>query len=336
MTTTQKNGNGSRTRASTKKEMEVLRTSIMASEPVDDKVKQARKSRQNKIEAIAADISVEKVATELAKTSVLVSQSLASISDELKEKVNQLGELNEAIQFRKEELENLHGKDIIASAIDTLIAEYDEKAKSFAIAQNERRAAWDKEQVERIARDAELVAKIKTERERESEIFNYALEKGKREALANLEQEIYNRKLEERERKHNVEREIKAVTEAAHAREVSLAEKESQLKIELEKFEKSKGQIIADVEKSKNAQHEIASRMMKQDYENKIKLADQEIAYLGNSLKSANAIIESLKGDLENMQNKMQSMAIASLEASSDRKVAQAVQDLAEKQGKGK
>lgn len=332
--TTQKaNGNGStRTRASTKQEMAALKASLNSTDVVDEKAKTAKKARQTKIEAETAEMTVQKVASDLARVSVVVSKSLSSITDELRIKVDELNSLNEAIQYKKEALDELHGKDIAANALDSLIAEYEEKAKQLEAEAAERRTIWLKEQAQHREEIAALNAKDLEERQRAHDAFEYDVERGKREALAKLEQEIHARKVEERDRREKSDRDIRIAMEAAQQRDLALQAREQQLIADQGKFASEKDAIVKEAEGKVHGKYNAEMRIMKLEFENKLQLAGQEIDHQKQALADASNRNLALQKEVADLQDKMQKMAVASIDASSDRKVSTAVMELADKQ----
>jgi len=335
-TTSSGNGRATRTRAATKKAMGDLQASVAGGEAIDATTKAAKKARKSKVASATAEASIEKAANAITKVNLDISKALATVTDDIREQIEVLNELKEAIGYKQEELAELHDKDLVLSALTDLVDQYNEKKAELDAQIAEEQAVWAKNQQVHDEQIAERDRKRAIERQQEQETFEYDLDRGRRESLANLEQEIHRRKIEERDRREKADREEAARAEALESRETAVETKEAEVAQAQATAEATIDAKIKEATSKLHAQNANEVKFLKQESDAKLQLAAQEISHLQTAVQDAQTRIDMLQTEKSAMQKQIQDMAVESLKVSSGQAALKAVGDFADKTGSGK
>lgn len=330
MTTTVTNGK-TRSRSATKKALVDLQATLSAQEPDDEKTARVKREHKSRIEQDVGELTFEKIAQEITKTELNISKALANVNSAVKEQVELLEKLREAEQLKREEIENLHGKEVVASAIDVLIAEYEEKRLAFEADVAQKRLEWENEKKQHADLIKERNDKVSREWAQAAQEYEYQLRLQRRGEEEEWDEHVTKRKRALTEYEETKKTEWKS-------RETALAGRESRIS-ELERIEKSLSETIFAAKKEAEkevtslliARHQNELKIQSLTHGNEIVSRDQQIAALTQQLNDAKKNVEVLRDENKNLQNQLQSMAIASLGASSGKEALAAVKDVVEK-----
>jgi len=279
---------------------------------------------KNKVQTIRNDevltnvkgLTLDSVNSKLAATQVEISRTLGDVGVKLTSKLNELGDVESAIQIKKDELKNLYDIEYSAQVADDLNNSIEAT-----------RQAWAKEQEDKLRRDAEAASEKEKARIRMEEEYSYSvLQKRKKD------EDAFRLSMEQKDRES---KEKHAILEKGWLdRENALKTRETKIS-ELEA-------LVADIpnriKKESDAHVAIATNSLKKEYETRItlltkdsetdkKLATQEINSLNATITKLSAQIIDLQKSLAQAHNDVKDISAKALESASNRAVADALKD---------
>jgi colicin import membrane protein len=320
----------------TRKTAEEVTDSVLGAEPEDAKTKQVRSSRKAKAVADSAELTVEKVTTSLTKAQLDISKTLGSVRELFESRIEGLNTLDQAIEAKTEELEELHDKEVVAADLRDLVLKRQAFEAEWEKNKNEQRQAWLKEQADNKAAIAERDAQQTKERQQEHEEYEYNTKIARRNDEEAWKQKLTQRVREQKENEEALEKTWREREEVLQKKEAEVAEQ----KDKLDNFDEF-------VKKETEKQVAIATNALKSKYENEKKIAQLEfdsekklLAHDNNVLKSLVASkdseIEKLRAALDKKDMEVKEVAVAAMEAQSGKAALAAVQEHAQSQSHGK
>lgn len=328
--------NGRRTRTTTKKDFGDVIARESAKNGIDPKSKEVAKARKAKIKKDTVEASAEKAAQKLAAVNVEISKSLASIQNETQSAIADLNTVREAIVIAEEELEELHGKDVIASSTAELIAGYEDKNAELEAEFAEKKQKLQDEIFEQETQWTRTQEEKNRERKIADDTFNYDLGAKRRR-----EDDVRKEQQKREEINYNLEQEARARNWESRETELSAKEGEfNSLKTEVEGFA-NKVKVEAD------AKVAIATNSLKKEMKHTAELTDMQrsteistlnskVETLTNQNTEKNERILSLEAKLIAAEEKSQVLATKALEAQSGQAALAAATAMAEKTGQKK
>jgi hypothetical protein len=314
--------------------MAALEAAMASAEPEDEKTKTAKRTRKAKVEKDVADITIEKIASEAAKTTVSITKALGAVQEAANEEVERLNTIREAVQLKQQELEELHGKDIVACSIDDLIAQHAEKADALTKEIEETREAWEKEDADHQEAQVERNKSLEKSRKQEADDYNYKLMIKRRNEEDQYAQAMRDKERAQKEKDETLQSgwnkrqaELDEVEKKLSEKVIEIDTKEKELDAKIEKEVKSAEQKL-------HAQYGAEKKYAKLENENTVNLLKQQIATQTTQIDTANQTIEGLKQEVASLQTKLSELATRSLEIGSGKDVAAAQERMAEKMGK--
>ncbi|MDY7228747.1 kinetoplast-associated protein [Hyalangium rubrum] len=284
---------------------------------VSAKEQEARHSHAKNVLADVASLTAEAAVKKVTEAGLTINKTLGGINEQVMGLVEELKKLDEAIKLKNEELTGLHGKDIAASAIDVLVAEYDKKKAELQL-EMER---LQKEIAETRAKfDADLAAERQAgevARTRAEEEYSYNIQLQRKKDQDAFQEQLRLQSATERDRKEKLEKEW-----ATREESLKLREKE------LEDLRKQVADFPAVLKKDTDAAAAIAGNRVKSEWEMKFTLAQkdaetaQRVASMEiASLKEANAkqahALQLLQTELAEAKRQVQAIAEKALESAS-------------------
>src|SRR5579872_6641740 len=135
-----------------------------STKPAGVKNRQAAAKRETEVLGSVAGLNLDSAANNIAATQVEVQKTLAGLSAKLVEQLQVLGNVEEAILLKRDELKQLY--DIEAGAVG--MDELDARIAA-------QRQAWEEEQVRKQREHAEMQAERNKQWERSEEEYQYQL-----------------------------------------------------------------------------------------------------------------------------------------------------------------
>ncbi|WP_164001571.1 kinetoplast-associated protein [Pyxidicoccus caerfyrddinensis] len=265
------------------------------------------------VSGLTAETAVKKV-TEAGLT---INKTLAGINEQVISLVEELKQLDEAIQLKTEELNGLHGKDVAASAIDVLVAEYDKKKAELET------------EMERLQKDiedtrAKAAAELATEREaaelarkRAEEAYSYDTQQLRKKEQDAFAEGLRQQSATERDRKEKLEKEWATREEALKLREKELEDLRKQVSefpLVLKKETDTAAAIVGNRVKS---EWDLKLTLATKDAETAQRVASMEIASLKDTATKQAQAIQTLQAELNEAKRQVQAIAEKALESAS-------------------
>jgi colicin import membrane protein len=284
------------------------------------KNRQATAIRETEVLQSVSGLNMDAVSGTIASTQVEVQKSLAALSAKLVEQLQVLGNVEEAIALKREELKQLYDIESAAVSLDDLDAKIQAQRESWMEEQSRKQREFAEQQAERsklwARTEEEYEYRVSQENKKREDEFAYRL----------AQQEKANREKQEQLEKNWSERDA----------ELKKREKE------LEELRAQVANIPEQIRKAENAAAAVAGNSVKKEYETKMllatkdaetaaKLAEQEVASLRAALEKATGQLGELKEQLDRARDDVKEISSKALESASGRSAMEALQKVLEK-----
>lgn len=285
------------------------------------KNRQASAIRETEVLHSVAGLNMDAVSGTIASTQVEVQKSLAALSAKLVEQLQVLGNVEEAIALKREELKQLYNIESAAVSLDDMEAKIEAQ-----------REAWKEEQERKQREFAEQQSERNKQWTREDEEYEYRMEQ--------------EHKKTEDEFAYGMAQQQKANRDKQEMLEKNWTQREEELKKREKELEELRAQVAGipeAVRKAENAAVAVATNSVKKEYETKIvlatkdaetaqKLAAQEVAALRAALDKAHLQLAELKTQLDQAHHDVKEISAKALESASGRSAMEALQKVLEKE----
>ena len=265
-------------------------------------------------------ITLDGVSKKIAAVQVDIQQTLAKLSTELTQNLDTLNTVNAAIVLKQEELKNLHDIEATKISLDTLNQDIEAT-----------RQTWTEEQT-RKAKEDDLARRERQLRWTREEQYKYERD----QAHKKLEDD-FNARIQEATKQNTLQAE--ALQRSWEKREADLKSKEQEfttLRAEVEAFP---AKLKAEVQKAES----IVGNVMKKDFEmerklleanfnNKIQLAEAQVASEKMKTVELEKQVASLKAQLDMAQKDIKEISTKALESASSRETVNSLQKALENQ----
>ncbi|HEX8823553.1 MAG TPA: kinetoplast-associated protein [Archangium sp.] len=284
---------------------------------VPTKEQEARHSHARNVLTDVSGLTAESAVKKVTEAGLTINKTLGGINEQVMSLVEELKKLDEAIHLKTEELAALHGKDVAASAIDVLVAEYDRKKLELQ-AELER---LEKEISDTRMKSAEELTAAREAaelaRKRAEEAYTYDIQLQRKKEQDAFAEQLRQQASTERDRKEKLEKDWAV-------REENLKQREK----ELEELRKQVADFPVVLKKETDTAAAIAGNRVKGEWELKLTLAQkdaetaQRVASMEiASLKETNArqaqALLALQNELVEAKRQVQTIAEKALESAS-------------------
>ena len=288
---------------------------------------------------VAESLTTEGVAGEIGNLKLDIGKTLTRIADQMEGEVNRFVAIRYAIAAKETELRELYEIEKEAMTLAALIEAQNQKRQEFTAEMETKksdlrqeiettRAAWEKEQEEQDAAVKERDAAEKKKQTREKEEFDYAF---KREQQLLTDRFTYEKaKLEKelKDKKEQLENELKS-------REAAIAEKEAELN-DLRKraalfpkeLETAVGRAVKETSERLLLETRTREELLKKEYEGERNVHKTRIDSLEKTAKEQGERITALTTQLEAAYQKVQDIALKTVEGASNFKSVASLQQL--------
>lgn len=306
-----------RTKETLSSDLAAVQAKLASADVSDPKALELARARTAEIKASVKDFSAETALQNVGKVNLEVSKLFSSVSEALIQQANHLETVSEAVLLAEKELTELHDKDVVASSLASLLAEYEAKKSEFNTKKLEVEEQWKKDADAHFKFVKEQRDEVIKQRNREQNEYEYNTEKLKKEATDKFNEQMLNLEKQNRDKQESL-------TKSWTLREQELAAKESVI-AELKKQVDSFPTVLkSEVEKEKA----IALNSMKREYEFKIQmeakdsasaaaLAKQTIAAAEARLLEQSSTIADLQKQLVAAKQQVSDIAIKALDGAS-------------------
>lgn len=266
-------------------------------------------------------ITLDGVSKKIAAVQVDIQQTLAKLSTELTQNLDTLNTVNAAIVLKQEELKNLHDIEATKISLDTLNQDIETT-----------RQVWTEEQT-RKAKEDDLARRERQLRwTREEEQYKYERD----QAHKKLEDD-FNARIQEATKQNQLQAE--ALQKNWEKRESDLKGKEQEftsLRAEVDAFPaKLKGETekaVAIVGNTMKKDFEMEKKLLEANFNNKIQLAEAQVASEKMKTVELEKQVASLKAQLDMAQKDIKEISTKALESASGRETINSLQKALENQ----
>lgn len=325
-----------RTKVEIQHEFEALQETVAEREDVDTKSAASQKAREDDVRAAVADVTIENVVQRIAGLGLDVSRALSDVAEKLNAEVRMLASLREAAAVERREIERLHQIDVAATAVDQLIADYEERREALDAEIEARRVEFE-EQTARIERERrEQEDALKKQRQREIEDYEYR---------KTLERKKAQDKYDEEQRqlvRQNTEKQ-EALDKDWQRREAALKEREehvARLQAEVAEFPARLARETAaaalEAKKQVEAQLERQILLAKKDAEAEARVAGLSIKALEQQIAAGTQQIAALEKQLAEAKQQVQDIAVRAIEGASGARALSHINQIAMEQAKNR
>jgi chromosome segregation ATPase len=284
---------------------------------ISAKEQEARHSHAKNVLTDVSGLTAESAVKKVTEAGLTINKTLAGINEQVMALVEELKKLDEAIHLKTEELAGLHGKDIAASAIDVLVAEYDRK-KADLQAEMER---LQKEIAENRAKSA---AELATEQEaaevarkRAEEEYTYNIQLMRKKEQDAFAEQLRLQSATERDRKEKLEKDWAAREEGLKLREKELEDLRKQVSDFPTLLKKEADTAAAIAGNRVKGEWEMKFTLAQKDAETAQRVASMEISSLKDTNHKQAQALQALQAELAEAKRQVQTIAEKALESAS-------------------
>ncbi len=324
-----------RTKSALEQDRRVLEATVDR-EKAEETIKAAQVAaeEQRVVREAVRDVSPDTVAQRIAALGADLSKALSLLAEKFSTEVKLLDDVRRAVGLETQELERLHGRDVLASSIEELLDEYRGKKAALEGEIRARQEEWQAQGDLRARQLKEQEEELRRQRQREKDEYDYqkVLERKKDQDRYDEEKKLRDRALKERE---------EALARDWAAREALLKEREGEaagLKAEVETFPaRLQAEVNRAVGEAIKAQEEKAKQqivLLQKDRETDRQVAALRIAALEEAVARQSAQTESLQSRLEDARAQVREIAVQAIEGASGARALAHINQIAMEQAK--
>ncbi|MCP3061399.1 kinetoplast-associated protein [Myxococcus sp. K38C18041901] len=306
-----------RSSESTKAAFEDLARKARNKPVVPAKEQEARDAHARDVLADVSNLSAESAVKKVTEAGLTIGKTLAGINEQVIALVEEMKQLDEAIRLKTEELTELHGKDVAASAVDVLVAEYDVR-KAQLQEEMELLQKDIEETRERAASEAATEkAAAALARARAEEQYAYDVTVQRKKEQDAFAEGLRVQAATERDRKEKLEKDWAGREEQLKSREKELEDLRKQVSEFPAQLKKEADTAAAIVGNRVKADWELKLTLANKDAETAQKVASMEIASLKETSTKQAQALQVLQTELAEAKRQVQAIAEKALESAS-------------------
>ncbi|MDO8724172.1 MAG: hypothetical protein Q7J31_18380 [Syntrophales bacterium] len=288
---------------------------------------------------VAESLTTEGVGKEIANLKMEIGKTLTRISDQLEGEVNRFVAIRNAIGAKEKEIGELYEIEKAAMSLAALIeaqnqkrqeftAEMEDKKETLRQEIDETRTAWKKEQEEHDAAVKERDAAEKKRQTREKEEFDYAFKREQQTATDRFTYEKAKLEKELKDKKEQLEQELKAREAAIAAKEAELNDLRKQAAQHPKELETSVTRAIKEISEHLLMEAKSREDLLKKDAEGVCNVFNARIESLEKTTKEQAERLAAQTKQLEAAYQKVQDIAVKTVEGASNSKSVASLQQL--------
>lgn len=293
------------------------------------------------IEAVktAETLTSEGVVRELGNLKIEIGKTLTSISDSLEAQVIRLNSLQNAISAKEKELQELYEIDKSAMSLAALIEAQNAKRQEFVdeMGQNKEelsqeikiaREIWEREQEEHDAAVKERDSAEKKRQTREKEEFDYTFKKEQQQLKDKAAYENEKWETEIKTKKEQAERELKFREQAIAEKEEELADLRKRTSSFPKELELAVNKAVKETSEKILLEAKNKEELSRKQFEGEENVLRTKAEALEKTVKEQNDRIALLSKQLEAAYQKVQDIAVKTVEGASNFKSLSNIQQL--------
>ncbi len=328
-------GRSKRTKAEVQDEFEKIKEHAeLEKAEFNPKTAELARQREEEVKQALKEITSEGLVQRITALGLEVSKTLSDLSSKLTAENNLLTSLREAVSLEKQEIEKLHKMDVGATALDQLIAGYEQKKSALEAETASQRSEWSEEQARRAQEQKEHEENLKKQRQREKEEYEYQ-KTGERKKEA----DAYEEGARLQERKNAEKQEV--LEKGWQAREAALKASEEdfgRLRKEVADFparlKQESERSAAEAVKALELRRQQELLVLQKDSEAERRLGELKVKSLEESVARQSREIESLGARLDEAKKQVQDIAVKAIEGASGANALSHINKIAMEQAK--
>jgi len=336
------NGNGhkttrtrtTRTRAEVASAFEDISSEMSGRETEDPKTAAAKRARADEVRKVVGQLTPETVVQRISGITLDVSKVLAGVQQQLVSAVEDYNTTNEAVSLLKTELDELHKKDIAATALDQLVQDYEIQARDLEVAQQINMTNWEKENAERARAQKEFDVNLGKQRTREQEDYAYKTLQERKRQEDEFTEQLRVKQHENREKQEALEKTWAYREENLKAREQELVDLRAKVAAFPADLDKAVKQAEAIIGNSMKRQYETQIQLLTKDKETDARVAASEVKSLQDASTKQLQTITELQVQLDGARKQVETIAGKALDSASGRAALEQVQQVLKDQPK--
>ncbi len=300
----------------------------------EGELKPEKKIEEKKIKEavqVAESLTTEGVGKEIANLKLEIGKTLTRISDQLEGEVNRFVAIRNAISAKEKELAELYEIEKSAMSLAALIEAQNQKRQDFTAEMEEKketlgqeidstRAAWEKEQEEHDAAIKERDAAEKKRQTREKEEFDYAFKREQQTVTDRFTYEKAKLEQELKDKKEQMEQELKARETAIAAKEAELNDLRKQAAQFPKELDAAVNRVVKETSERLLMEAKSREELLKKEAEGERNVFKARIESLEKTTKEQSERITALTKQLEAAYQKVQDIAVKTVEGASNSK----------------
>lgn len=317
-------------------------------EKKESELKPEEKREEKKVKEalqVADSLSTEGVVQKIGGLKQEIGKMLSQIAENLEEEVNRLEGMKKAIQFREREIQELYQIDRAAATLAALIEAQSRKKLEFEEEMETKRselegelatlrADWTREKQERDAESKEWAAAEKKRRDREKEEFGYSFEREQKLLKDRFADEKEKLEKEIKFKKEQLEKELAERERAIATKEAEFAELSKKAASFPKELETAVNQAVKEITERLTTAAKNREELMKREFEGERNVLNTRIASLDKTVQDQSGQIARLTDQLEKAYQKIEDVAVKTIEGSSNLKALTSIQQLLAEQAK--
>ena len=308
--------------------------------------KRIEEKKVNEVIQVADSLPSEGVVKGIDNLKMDVSKMLSELSEKLENAVNKYNDIKKAIEVKEKEFNEIYDIDKSAYSLAALIEAQRQKREEFeheietrkrelTEEINNTRMQWEKEKTAYLEEKRDLDAEEKKKRSREQEEYKYSLEREKEIVKNRFEDEKTKLQKELSLKSEEFEKTFKKKEEEIEEREKLVFEREQEiekLKKQVESFPKELDAIVnkAIKETTEKIQGEAKNRelLLKKEADGERNVLLGKIEALEKNVTEQNSQIEKLSAQQEKSYQKVQEIAMKSIEGTGNTRILGKIEQL--------
>jgi len=305
--------------------------------------KKIEEKKKREVVEMAEALSSEGVVNEIGNLKLEIGKRLTHISDGLEEEVIKYKKIQEAIKIKDEELKELYDIERSAETFAALIEAQNQKRQEFEseiAARKEElnreilaiREEWEKEKKEHEAEMKERDAAEAKRREREKEEYGYCFKREQQLAKDKFEDEKAKTEKEIQLKKEQMEKDLTEREKAVAEREEELGELQKKVIAFPKEMEEAINNAVKDTTERITLEAKNRAELIRKEFDGERNVLTTRIESLEKTAKEQSGQISNLSEQLEKAYQKVQDIAVKSVEGSSSLKSLSSLQQLVSEQ----
>jgi len=288
---------------------------------------------------VAESLTAEGVGKEIAVLKLEIGKTLTGIADQLEGEVSRFVAIRNAISAKEKELAEIYEIEKTAMSLAALIEAQNQKRQEFTTEMEEKkeslrqdisvtRGAWEKEQEDHDAavKERDLVEKKRQTREKEE--FDYSFKREQQTAADRFAYEKAKLEKELKDKKEQMEQELSAREAAVAAKEAELGELRKQAAQHPKELETSVARAVKETSERLVMEAKSREDLLKKEAEGESNVLKARVESLEKMTKEQSERLTAMTKQLEAAYQKVQDIAVKTVEGASNSKSVASLQQL--------